>query len=860
MPRNDSGCGRRGSETGSDFAIDRRSCLKAAGIAAGSAALFSGSASAAEHRGIRFKRTVNMVEDAGCDPTGTEPCDEQLRAAADDYTLLKFPAGTYKFTEKNVVLDTTNLGFRGEGDVRFAVPEGYNEKLLVADRGTGLLFENIDIDQRAHGATPGLHLGAADDLQIHDVEYIGQGIHFDSEPRSEGGGNPAVTNALSPIVRSADGTGVVENVTVNDAGLMGAYNRGEGRVGVWIGMSTRGTITLRGCHIEGVPNNGLYCSRTYGVVRVEGGTFRNNDISQVRIGSEGSYVDGATIEVDAGASSSPNPGQMLNGRGVRFEVGSLDTAGPEVRNCDITIADASHSGGGVVASGDIGRFDVRNTRIKVDVDGVRGVLAKDPTGGAYNTGTPYDGTLRNVSVTGSAGGTSAIELRQRSGSVIEGCCLQVSGADRNGVTVVDSDDCVLRNGTIDVTGESVVRENASVAVSGIGDSGTCPAPSGASPSQPQPEPEPQPESSEPGPDADVLTIEGASGADYELAASEGLAKTTTMDGATIDPNDTIDGATATGQVGGSGRDSFAIGGEITKLVLDGGANLYYNGENVDPAEYLPNTLSVESDTHAEFEFTASDGVVKSAVMGAADPNDSVSGRTVSGQVGEGGRDSFAYLGEIQSLDIDGDATVYRNGDAIDPDELGSGGSGGPNVLTIEGAPGADYELAASESLDKATTMDGATIDPNDTIDGATATGQVGGSGRDSFAIGGEITKLVLDGGANLYYNGENVDPAEYLPNTLSVESDTHAEFEFTASDGVVKSAVMGAADPNDSVNGRTVSGQVGEGGRDSFAYLGEIQSLDIDGDATVYRNGSVLANPTQASKKQDALPSFGRLP
>ena len=94
MPRNDSGCGRRGSETGTDFAIDRRSCLKAAGAAAGSAVLFSGSASAAEHRGIRFKRTVNMVEDAGCDPTGNEPCDEQLQAAADDYTLLKFPAGT----------------------------------------------------------------------------------------------------------------------------------------------------------------------------------------------------------------------------------------------------------------------------------------------------------------------------------------------------------------------------------------------------------------------------------------------------------------------------------------------------------------------------------------------------------------------------------------------------------------------------------------------------------------------------------------------------------------------------------------------------------------------------------------------
>jgi hypothetical protein len=797
-----------------------------------------------------------MVEDAGCDPTGNEPCDDQLQAAADDYTLLKFPAGTYRLTEKNVLLDATNLGFLGEGDVRFAVPEGFNEKVIVADRGTGLLFENIDIDQRARDATPGLHLGVADDLHVRDVEFVGQGINPGSNPRGEDGGNPGVTNGFLPIVRSAGGTGVIENVRMNNAGVMGAYNHGNGRVGVWIGMSTRGTITLKDCHIEGFPNNGLYCSRTYGVVRVEGGTFRNNDISQVRIGSDGSYVEGATIEVDAGASNSPNPREMLNGRGVRFEVGSLDTAGPEVRNCDITIADAPHSGGGVVASGDIGCFDVRNTRIKVDIDGVRGVLAKDPTGGAYNTGGPYDGTLRNVSVTGNASGTSAIELRRRSESVIEGCCVHVEGADRDGVTVVDSDDCVLRNGTIDVTGEAVVRENASVAVSGIDKSGTCPAPNGTSPPQPQPEPEPEP--SEPGPGANVLTIEGAPGADYELAASRSLAKGTTMD-ATIDPNDTIDGTTATGQVGGGGRDSFAIGGEITRLVLDGGANLYYNSENVDPAEFLPNTLSIESDTHAEFAFTAADGVVKSAVMGAADPNDTVSGRTVSGQVGGGGLDSFAYLGDIESLDIDGDATVYRNGDAVDPDEFGSGGSGETNVLTIEGAPGADYELAASRSLAKSTAMD-ATIDPNDTVDGTTATGQVGGGGRDSYAVGGEITRLVLDGGANLYYNGENVDPAEFLPNTLSIESDTHADFEFTTADGVVKSAVMGAADPNDTVSGRTVSGQVGGGGLDSFAYLGEIESLDIDGNATVYRNGSVLANPTQASRKQDALPAFGHLP
>lgn len=155
--------GNRDGETAGDNAplsVDRRSYLKLAGVAAGSASLLSGAASAAfTRRGIRFERTVDMVGDAGCDPSGNEPCDQAIRNAADDYTLLRFPAGEYKITDKTVVLGATNLGFLGEGDVSFVVPERFNEKVVVADKGTGLLFENIDIDQRAAGATPGLHSG-----------------------------------------------------------------------------------------------------------------------------------------------------------------------------------------------------------------------------------------------------------------------------------------------------------------------------------------------------------------------------------------------------------------------------------------------------------------------------------------------------------------------------------------------------------------------------------------------------------------------------------------------------------------------------------------------------------------------------
>jgi hypothetical protein len=836
MPRNDTKSGQDSDEDETELLIDRRSYLLAAGAAVGSVGLFSGRASAAfERHGIAFKRTVNMVEDAGCDPTGNEPCNEKITEAVDDYTLLKFPPGEYKLTDRSVVLGATNLGFVGEGDVRFTVPANFNEKVLIVDDGTGVLFENIDLDLTADGATPGLHLGANDDLEVHDVEFIGQGIHPDSDPRDEGGGDPSVTNAFTPIVRSSDGTGRVTNVTAENAGLMGAYNGGDGRVGVWIGISHQGTIELENCHIEGFPNNGLYCSRTYGAVQVEGGVFRNNDITQVRLSSRDSYVKNAAIQADFNDSESPNPEDVLNSRGVRFEAGRFGSSGASVENCDIAIIATPNSDGGVVVGNDGANHAIDNSRIGIDVDGVRGVYAKPPTGYGSRPPPPEPHTLamRGVSITGTAAGNEAVRIDQRFESSVADCCIHQDGADRAGVKLVDSTQNTVKNATIDVPDETVIAVDCEPTTTDIATDGTCPTPDYAG----------ETDSADDAP-GETLTIEGAPGADYELAVSGTLEKSNAMD-ATIDPNDELVDAGATGQVGGGGRDSYRFTGEITRLVLDGGANLYYNGESVDPAEYLKNTVTVESQSYAEYELTTSDGIVKSAAMGAADPNDDIDGRTATGHVGEGGIDSYAFPGKIENVIINGEATVYRNGEEIDTDQFG------PNVLTIESETWAEYELAVNSDLEKAETAD-----PNDKLLGSSVVGQVGEGGRDSYAFLGEITRLILHGGASLYYNGEQIDPAEYLKNTVSIESESSAEYEITTSDGIVKSAAMGAADPNDDIDGRTATGHVGEGGIDSYAYPGEIVGLDIDGEATVYCDGSVL-RPERLSAR-DSLPLFGR--
>jgi lipopolysaccharide export system protein LptA len=824
MQRSD---GERGDATRSDAAlsVDRRSYLKLAGVAAGSVPLLSGSASAAfTRRGIRFKRTVNMVEEAGCDPTGNQPCDEQITDAAGDYTLLQFPAGTYKLTEKNVILGETNVGFVGEGDVRFKVPERFNEKVLVVDDGTGVLFEGIDIDQTADGATPGLHLGADDNLQVHDVELIGQGIHPDSIPKGEPGwspgdgasnGNPDVMDYFYPIVRSPDGTGLVTNLEANNHGLMGAYNAGDGRSGIWVGVENKGTITFRDCHIEEFGSNGTYTSRTYGVVQFEGGTYRNNDNNQIRIGSTGSYIDGATLDVDAASSDAPNPYEALNYRGARIEMGRMsDRTDIAIRNSDITIRSSPHSGGGVVAEATASEFRVEDTRIGVDVDGVRGVLGKEPDGGgAYPApAKPHAGTLRNVSITGSAANHAAITLRNRPDSIMEGSCLHQEGSDRDGAVLINSDGSVVRNSTIDVTGQQVIDRRGWVNTNDLSDNGSCPAPdySGGS-SLPR-----------------ELSIKSNGGRySYTFSVSGDLEKRRTAD-----PNDSVSGSTASGQGGGGGTDSYNFSGEIVAFDLDGDATVSLNGQRIDPDRYLDSVLTIEgTGSRAEYTVAVGEELEKTTANGASINPDDNQWRTTSSGYVVGGRDSYTFSGEIAALQTDDSATVYLDGHRIDPD------SHPDHVLTVEG-PGsrATYTVTTTGDIDPST-ANGASINSDDGLRRTTASGYVVG-GRDSYAFSGEIAALRSWGDATYRLDGRRISPVDYLNKVVTIKgTGSRAEYVLTSTKTLEKTTVNGASiNSDDNLSARTASGYV-VGGRDSYALSWTVDQLSIDGDAQVYLDG-----------------------
>jgi lipopolysaccharide export system protein LptA len=833
MQGSDGNCGGVG-RTGGSLSVDRRSYLKLAGVAVGSMPVLSGTASATfTRRGIRFERSVDMVADAGCDPTGQEPCDEQIQDAADSFTLLRFPPGEYKVTQKNVILNETNIGFLGEGDVRFVVPERYNEKVLVVDSGTGVLFENIDIDQRADGATPALHLGGEDDIQVHDVELIGQGIHPDSLSRDDpnwspgegaSNGNPDVHDFFYPIVRSPDGTGLVTNLEANNHGLMGAYNAGDGRSGIWVGIENRGTVTFRDCHIEEFGSNGTYTSRTNGVVQFEGGVYRNNDNNQIRIGSTGSYIDGAVLDVDADASDAPNPYEALNYRGVRVEMGrQSDRTDVTVRDCDIAVRSAPHSGGGVVAEATASEFTVRNSRIGIDEDGVRGVLGKEPDGGgAYDPpAKPHAATLEDVSITGSADGEDAITLFDRPNSVVDGCCIHQEGPSRNGVRLVDTDGSRVTDSTIDVTGQQVVEENSSVRVNDIDASGSCPVPNASGGSDLPHE----------------LSIEGSSGRfSYQFTVSGDIEKSTAR-GASIDDNDTISGSTATGQGGDGGVDSYGFSGELVAFSLDGEASVTLDGEPAHVGQLPDHVLTIDgAGSRATYEFSVSGGLEKSTANGAnINSGDELSGSSASGVVGISS-DSYVFSGELVAFSLDGEANVTLDGE---PARVGQRPE---HLLTIDGVGSpASYEFGVSGTLEKST-ANGANINSGDELSGSSASGVVGIS-SDSYVFSGELETFALDGRANVTLDGEPARVGQRPDNhVLTIAGDgSPASYEFSVSGTLEKSTANGAnINSSDEISGSSASGVVGISA-DSYSFTGSLDSISVDGEATVFLDGERIA-------------------
>jgi hypothetical protein len=852
-------------ETGGNSSLlGRRSYLRLAGAAAGAAALGSGAAAGSPPTD-QYSNVIDVTE-VGADPTGGSAVDPVIDQYAADDTLLVFPDGTYKLN-RLLLSGLRNFGLAAaEGATPTVVPgqsrSAQGEVLVQFSGGDGWLLQGFEFDYRRDGYGGRIQLLPSGDVTVRDVHVRGQ--------------FPDNTFCARIDVRSSSGVGLVENVVAR-----GGTRDNDDSCGIFVGKPHAGELTLRNCNVEGFSNNGVYASAPglpdggNGPVKVEGGLYRNNNIANVRIGSEGSYVRDATVVVD---ERPPEIHGVVNARGIRVR----DRQDQVIENCDVLMS-AAHGSGGLVLHSEAGRVFVRNTRVRVTTGGHNAIRAKSPSRGG-SVGPVFDG----VSVTGTADAPDAAVVADRPGTEFRNCCFDVDGGGQDGVVLTRCDDSVVADSTIDVPGSAVVASSSTVETVNVSKTGTCPLPSAEAGDGSTALP-------------NTLTVAGDQSSDpvhYEFSVDGDLEKSLD-NGATVDGDDTVSGGTATGSVLG-GRDSYRFSGSITSFSIDGPATLYRNGDTVSPSDLdptgdgsggsgddstddgstddgstddgstddgtsgddstddgssdgstddgstqeYPNTITVGGGTASNpvhFEFAVSEAVRGSTDAGyAADDDDAISGTTVSGGVA-GGYDRFEFAGEMTAWSADGDVTVWVNGSEVDPANVSSG----PvlsNLVTVDGTSvdgRVDYALQVSGDLEK--TDEAGSVNSHDTVAGSEAVGWVWG-GRDSYRYAGEIAALSLGGDADVYVNGTLVDPSSLgsasLPNTLVVDgTDTlgSCDYRFEVTGDVARDASAASVQADDVVDGGVVEGSV-YGGVDAFRFSGDVASFSVSGNATITFN------------------------
>ncbi|WP_101297407.1 pectate lyase family protein [Halegenticoccus soli] len=376
-------------------------------------------------------RVVNVVEDYGADPTGSEPVNDAFEEALGPNTTVVFPDGTYLFDRLTRFFEADNTAVVGEGDATITVPDGYAD-YVISIRGTGVRFENFTVDYAAPNTTAAVAFQSDDDFLMRDVLFEGV--------RDADG----ATSCFLVAVTDEDGEGLVENVHCPD----GAAEFVPGN-GCFVYNAHAGTLRFDRCSMEGMSANALYASGAgqidrgeMGAVEVENSYFRNNNVSSIRLGTPDSYAKNCTVVVDEEGPTRLYEDSPGNARAIWCYY-NMDGF---VEDCDVVIDHPAGSGIHYKSGyGAPSRCDVYDSRIEINADGVNAVRTK-------GEGEPLE--YENVSVTGEGGEREVVRLQHRE-ATFEDCCISQTGENRDGFFLLDST-VELEDSTLNVTGEDFV--------------------------------------------------------------------------------------------------------------------------------------------------------------------------------------------------------------------------------------------------------------------------------------------------------------------------------------------------------------------------------------------------------------------
>jgi len=381
----------------------------------------------AETRPWEFDSVVDLVE-AGADPTGADPIDGVLDAAAAENALLVLPEGRYRVTGE-FVPDVSALGLLGR-NATIVPGDGFDDTVLglgYPEPMTDVFVAGLTFDFTASntGGRP-LLAKASDRVRVRDLTVRGA-IDIDQD-------------AFRFDVTDSDGTGVVERVSLPD----GAPARFK-NTGIEVGDDNAGDIDFRDCRVAGFPDNGLYADPPEGRVRVLGGTFLNNGVAGVRVEADDALVRGVHVRCDTAVGGE-------NMRGVWLRGGS----GVVVEDSLVELLDVTESDGAVTFAAELESGTLRRSTIRVDADGVNAIRVKSAASEASRSG-PF--VVDTVTVTGSAAESTAVRAADRAGVQFRDLCIHGPGRNRAGFTVSDLTGTVA-NARIAVTGDAFDVEDS----------------------------------------------------------------------------------------------------------------------------------------------------------------------------------------------------------------------------------------------------------------------------------------------------------------------------------------------------------------------------------------------------------------
>jgi len=465
-------------------------------------------------------------------------------------------------------------------------------------------------------------------------------------------------NPITVRVTDSGGSGLIENVYVEGVGS-------SDETPIFVHRKHEGTLTIRHVNVGNTPEtHGIYASAPGspswrkqgggGAVQIEKCYAHDLGWNGFRIGTDGSYVKDS-VAANCGNSGVWNQWQRGRVENVSIDAGvnAFNVGANNHRNrdgeCELSVSNVEYDAPNEVRKADgIGDWDFFS--------------ASNLTETSSPDLSPPSGVPMSASEAASGGGSSGSS--SSSGSSDEGVDTSDEGSSDG------SDESSESTDEEESTNEDSESEDTSV-----------------------------PDSAVP---VEVTADSSNDGSiDYELTA-DGTFYRSSDD----DSEDSADGSNASGTVWPGFTDTFYLDGEVTSFDHDGEATVTVDGSTVDAGSDGSSGSSADeetetdsSDSDSEDDTESGDDVDSSAgenrslevegtgsttdgpreysltVTGTitdleGNPDDTVSGGdTVDGKVWAPFFDRYAFSGEIDSFETDGDVEVRVDGETVDPDSL-----------------------------------------------------------------------------------------------------------------------------------------------------------------------------------------------